>query len=141
MTKRKRGRPPNKFVLGQNENGEPIYKTYKEMGITRRYAWKCRMYAAIPKDLMDELLDRPEGPPNQTTLIAIGRHFSGLDPKPDKRFNIKPDDPANAAWQIAKQCGVGYVEELIYFLKVYLERAQGDPDQPEESETMQDSCP
>ncbi|MGH9324147.1 MAG: hypothetical protein ACRD3V_30200, partial [Vicinamibacteria bacterium] len=62
--KRKRGRPPTKYVLGQNEKGEPIRGTLQDIGITRLEAFRCRMLAAIPKDVFEELMQRPEGPPS-----------------------------------------------------------------------------
>lgn len=58
------------------------------------------------------------------TWRALGRYFNGKDDVFDKRFNIKPDDPANAAWQIAKRCSPEYVEELILFLSEYLDQAR-----------------
>jgi hypothetical protein len=118
--KRKRGRPPKRFVLGQNET------SYAESGITRKRAWVAAQYAAIPPEAFEAYLVKMRAKgraPSEAGLLRIAATYTGADVE-DTRIKINTEDPAKAAWDIAHQCGGGFVGELIAFLREYLEMAK-----------------
>jgi len=98
--------------------GEDVTATYAELGLTRKVAWRGRQYAAIPRDVLDRHLATKGG----EGALGLAARYTGA--AIDQRVKIRTDDPARAAWTIAKSCSAGFVEELVAFLADYLRQSR-----------------
>lgn len=59
-----------------------------DAGISRGWAWRATMLAAIPEDVFEALLAQ-ERVPTASRLVEIGRQFSGLPPSPKQNRRLK----------------------------------------------------
>jgi hypothetical protein len=97
--------------VGQDEKGD-ILATYKDLGITRQKMQLYRQLATIPKAVLRQHLDAQ----GAAGIRRLAAEYAGA--ATDDRLKIRTDNPARAAWAIAKSCSPGFVEELVGLARI-----------------------